>query len=142
MILVDTCVLLDLSTVDPGWFDWSLRQVTHFGSVDTLGYNPVIYAEAGVGALRQKDLDERFSGWRFDPIDRDVSWRAAKAHAVYRRRGGRREGVLGDFWIGAHAEVRGWRLLTRNPEDFKDFALGKNLIHPGHQDAPAVRKGS
>ena len=36
MILVDTCVLLDLSTGDPDWFDWSLRQITHFGSVDTM----------------------------------------------------------------------------------------------------------
>ena len=47
MILVDTCVLLDLSTGDPVWFDWSLRQITHFGSVATLVYNSVIYAETG-----------------------------------------------------------------------------------------------
>jgi predicted nucleic acid-binding protein len=135
VILVDTCVLLDLSTGDPDWFDWSLRQITHFGSVDTLVYNPVIYAETGVGHARKKDLDERFSGWLFDPFDTDVCWRAAKAHSVYRRRGGKRDRVLGDFWIGAHAEVRGWRLLTRNPDDYQDFTLGKNLIHPGHGDA-------
>jgi predicted nucleic acid-binding protein len=136
VILVDTCVLLDLSTGDPDWFDWSLRRLTHFGSVDTLVYDPVIYAEAGVGLARQKDLDQRFLGWRFDPFDTDVAWRASRAHATYRRRGGKREHVLGDFWIGAHAEVRGWRLLTRNPEDFKSFNSGKNLIHPGHNDAP------
>ena len=135
MILVDTCVLLDLSTQDPKWFDWSLRQITHFGSTDTLAYNPVIYAEAGVGLPRQKELDERFSGWHFDVFDKEVSWRASKAHTGYRARGGRRARVLGDFWIGAHAEVRGWRLLTRNPADFNDFVLGKNLIHPGHHDA-------
>ena len=137
MILVDTCVLLDLSTGDPDWFAWSLRQITHFGSVDTLVYNPVIYAETGVRQARQKDLDQRFFGWRFDRFDTDVAWRASRAHATYRRRGGTREHVLGDFWIGAHAEVRGWRLLTRNPEDFRNFTLGKNLIHPGHHDAPA-----
>jgi len=136
VILVDTCVLLDLSTGDPDWFDWSLRQITHFGSVDTLVYNPAIYAETGVGHAQKKDLDERFFGWRFDPFDTDVCWRAAKAHALYRSRGGKRDRVLGDFWIGAHAEVRGWRLLTRNPDDFQDFALGKNLIRPAHNDAP------
>jgi len=136
MILVDTCVLLDLATGDTEWFDWSLHQISHFGSVDTLVYNPVIYAEAGVGVARQQDLDERFSDWRFDPFDTDISWRAARAHALYLRRGGKRARVLGDFWIGAHAEVRGWRLLTRNPEDFKDFTLGKHLISPGHHDAP------
>lgn len=135
MILVDTCLLLDLSTRDPKWFDWSLRQITHFGSMDTLVYNPVIYAEAGAGQARQKDLDGRFSGWHFDAFDKNVAWRAAKAHARYCARGGRRERVLGDFWIGAHAEVRGWHLLTRNPDDFDDFTLGKNLIHPNHHDA-------
>lgn len=111
--------------------------MTHFGSGDTLVYNPVIYAEIGVGQTRQKDLEERFTGWRFDPFDTDVAWRAARAHSAYRKQGGKRERVLSDFWIGAHAEVRGWRLLTRNPKDFKTFTLGKNLIHPGHHDAPA-----
>ncbi len=137
MILVDTCVLLDLATHDPNWFAWSLRQISHFGSVDKLVYNPVIYAEAGVRLTRQKDLDERFSDWQFDPIDTEVAWRASRAHADYLKRGGKRAHVLGDFWIGAHAEVRGWRLLTRNPDDFSRFALGKNLIHPGHHDAPS-----
>ena len=136
MILVDTCVLLDLSTRDPDWFDWSLRQITHFGSVDTLVYNPVDYAEIGVGQSRQSDLADRFTDWHFDSFDTDVAWHAARAHAAYRKQGGKRERVLGDFWIGAHAEVRGWRLLTRNPADFKNFTLGKNLIHPGHYDAP------
>ncbi len=137
MILVDSCVLLDLATGDPDWFEWSLRQITHFGSVDGLAYNPVIYAETGVRHASKKELDRRFAGWHFDPFDTDVAWRAARAHASYRARGGKRERVLGDFWIGAHAETRGWRLLTRNPADFRDFTLGKNLIHPDHRDAPA-----
>ena len=135
MTLVDTCILLDLATRDPKWFDWSLRQLAHFGSVDTLAYNPVIYAETGVGRSRQRDLDEQFVGWHFDSFDKDIAWRAAQAHRSYRARGGRRERVLGDFWIGAHAEVRGWGLLTRNPDDFRDFTLGKNLIHPGVRSA-------
>jgi predicted nucleic acid-binding protein len=130
MILVDSCVLLDLATRDPQWFDWSLEKITHFGSVDTLVYNPVIYAEVGAKVALRSDLDDRFSGWHFDPFDLDVAWRAARAHADYRAQGGTRERVLGDFWIGAHAAARGWKLLTRNPEDFKTFQLGANLVHP------------
>ena len=139
MILVDTCVLLDLSTSDPDWFDWSLRQITHFGTIDTLVYNPVIYAETGIMYARQRDLDERFAGWVFDSFDAAISWRASQAHSNYRARGGKRERLLGDFWIGAHAEVRGWKLLTRNPDDYRDFTLGKHLIHPGHHDAPGKK---
>ncbi|MEX1117298.1 MAG: type II toxin-antitoxin system VapC family toxin [Terrimicrobiaceae bacterium] len=137
MILVDTCVLLDLATEDPRWFDWSLRQITYFGSIEELAYNPVIYAEMGVKERHQGSLDRRFAGWFFDSFDTKIAWRAARAHSDYRARGGKRERVLGDFWIGAHAEVRNWYLLTRNPEDFKEFSLGRRLIHPGHGDASA-----
>lgn len=136
MILVDTCVLLDLATEDPKWADWSARQLAHFAAQDTLLLSPVVYAEAGQRYRQQGELDEIVQGLQWAALDREVCWRAAKAHAAYRTRGGKRERILGDFWIGAHAEVRGWKLLTRNPADFKDFTLGQQLIHPGHRDAP------
>jgi len=130
VILVDSCILLDLATRDPLWFEWSLEKLTHFGSFDTLVYNPVIYAEVGVKETDRAALDERFSGWHFEPFDREVAWRAARAHAAYRAKGGNRERVLGDFWIGAQAAARNWKLLTRNPADFKTFQIGSLLVHP------------
>jgi predicted nucleic acid-binding protein len=134
MILVDSCVLLDIATEDPKWLDWSARQIGHFGSVDTLLLSPVVYAETGQRYQQQSELDRVVAGFQWAPLDRAVAWRAAQAHAAYKARGGKQDRILGDFWIGAHAEVRGWRLLTRNPGDFNDFALSRLLIAPGKND--------
>lgn len=39
---------------------------------------------------------------------------AGKAFRLYRRAGGIRTGVLPDFFIGAHAQVAGFAILTRD----------------------------
>jgi predicted nucleic acid-binding protein len=132
MILVDTSVILDIATEDAKWQDWAERQIAHFGTVDTLAISPVIYAETGHRYPNRTALDRMLTGYEWADFDRAVAWRAAQAHAIYRARGGKRERILGDFWIGAHAEVRGWKLLTRNPDDFKGFSL--SLIAPGKGD--------
>ena len=139
MILVDTAVLLDLATQDRDWFVWSARQVAWFGTHDSLAINTIIYGELAVKCDRRGELDSRLAGWRIEPVDTDIVWRAAKAHAAYRAHGGKRERILGDFWVGAHAEVKGLQLLTRNPADFAGFHL-PDLICPGQNDAPNDRR--
>jgi predicted nucleic acid-binding protein len=42
----------------------------------------------------------------------DAAFLAGKCFLDYRRRGGCRTAPLPDFFIGAHAAVRGYRLLT------------------------------
>ena len=39
----------------------------------------------------------------------------SRAFLAYRQAGGRKRSPLPDFYIGAHAEVRGYALLTRDP---------------------------
>jgi predicted nucleic acid-binding protein len=135
MILVDTSVLLDIATVDPKWFRWSSAQVAHFADVDELVLSPVIYAELAVKAPSKSDLEARLSGFGFQSLTKEIAWRAAKAFESYRAAGGKRERVLGDFWIGAHAEVEHLALLTRNPRDFARFKVPL-MIAPGQNDAP------
>jgi predicted nucleic acid-binding protein len=36
-----------------------------------------------------------------------------------------------DFYIGAHAAVRGYRLLTRDPNRLAGYFPGVSLITPG-----------
>ena len=55
---------------------------------------------------------------------------AARAHLRYRRRGGTRHGVLPDFFIGAHAAVRGLPLLTRDPRRYRDYFPTLRVIAP------------
>ena len=55
------------------------------------------------------------------PIPHAALFRAGKVFQAYRRRGGTRTGVLPDFFIGAHAEVSGLRLLTRDAARYRTY---------------------
>jgi predicted nucleic acid-binding protein len=55
---------------------------------------------------------------------------AGKAFGQYRRRGGTKTQVLPDFFIGAHAAVQGWPLLTRDAARFRTYFPGVVVLGP------------
>ncbi|HEX9638741.1 MAG TPA: DNA-binding protein, partial [Acidobacteriota bacterium] len=55
---------------------------------------------------------------------------AGKAYRQYRERGGARAGVLADFFIGAHAAVRGIAVLTRDTSRIRAYFPTVALISP------------
>ena len=48
----------------------------------------------------------------------------------YRKRKGVKTGVLADFFIGAHAQIEGWTILTRDAARYKTYFPAVTLIHP------------
>lgn len=107
MIVVDTCVLVDVLDDDAEWSDWSREQLDVWSSRGPLIINPVIYAELSIGFETIDAVDriiER-AGLDFREIPHAALFLAGKASQLYRRRGGRRTGVLSDFFIGAHAAL-------------------------------------
>jgi hypothetical protein len=56
---------------------------------------------------------------------------AGKAFASYRRAGGTRRSPLPDFYIGAHAAVAGYRLLTRDRTRYATYFPKVTLSPPG-----------
>lgn len=136
MILVDTNVLLDVAESDPAWADWSQRQLEHLALTDTLTINPVIYTEFSIGYARIEEVEAVLAAVAMPiaPMPREALFLAGKAFLQYRQRGGSRSGVLPDFFIGAHASVEGWRLLTRDVARYRSYFPGLQLIAPGLGD--------
>lgn len=116
MILVDTCILLDVVQEDAQWADWSQEQLELAADRGGLLINPIIYSEFSVWyddiATVEQTLEEFEVA--YEALPREALFLAGKAFRRYRARRGTRTGVLPDFFIGAHAAVREVPLLTRD----------------------------
>ena len=132
MLLVDTNVLVDVLQNDPQWADWSIEQLRAQTKLHALAINPVIYAEMSLSFSMLEALDDVVltMGLELREIPRPALFLAARAYALYRRRGGGKGQVLPDFFIGAHAAVEGWPLLTRDASRFKTYFPTLDVIAP------------
>ena len=132
MVLVDTNVLVDVLQDDPQWADWSIGQMRALASVHQLTINPIVYAEISLSFSTMEALDDivQTLGLQVREIPRAALFLAAKAFAQYRRRGGSRQQVLPDFFIGAHAAVEGWPLLTRDAKRFRTYFPSLDIVAP------------
>lgn len=131
-MLVDTNVLVDVLEDDPEWADWSIGQLRTQSRVHRLVINPVIYAELSLTFSTVEALDQVLSGMQLPVVEmpRPALFLAGKAFAQYRRRGGTKGNVLADFFIGAHAAVAGWPILTRDGSRYQSYFPTVNLVMP------------
>lgn len=132
MLLVDTDVLVDVLEDDPEWADWSIGQLRAQAKVHRLAINPVIYAELSTAFSTIEALDGAVGnlGLQLVEIPRQALFLAGKAFVRYRRRGGRKNNVLSDFFIGAHAAVSGHPVLTRDTGRYASYFPSVSLISP------------
>ena len=130
--LVDTNVLLDIADEGSAWWHWSSRRLAEAGNDGGLVINQVVYAELAAGYAAMEQLDAAFMAARFRR--EDIPWTAAflagTAFLRYRRAGGMRSSPLPDFFIGAHAAVRRYRLLTRDHGYYRRFFPTLVVISP------------
>lgn len=134
-VLVDANVILDVATEDPQWSDWSASMLAECADSGILIINPIIYAEVSVGFDRIEELDEALpaDAFRRDPLPWEAAFLAGKCFLAYRRRGGTRRSPLPDFYIGAHAAVKGLPLLTRDPKRYRTYFPHLTLLAPDEE---------
>lgn len=130
--LVDTNVLVDIAVRDPDWFNWSRLALAKAERTGPLVINPVIFAEFSV---RYETVDEVEALLPEDHFAREgLPWSAAfaagAAFGKYRKSGGARDRVLPDFLIGAHAVIRDYAILTRDPKGYRSYFPMVELITP------------
>jgi hypothetical protein len=132
MILFDTNVLLDIATADRVWLPWSEKEFRAAAVQGPILINPIIYAELAHAFASAADLDRWLDPAVFQrlPLPYAAGWLAAQAFLKYRRSGGAKTSPLPDFYIGAHAEVEGHTLVTRDAARYRTYFPNVALIAP------------
>ena len=132
MLLVDTSVLVDVLQNDPQWADWSIAQLRAQAQLHQLAINPVVYAELSLSFSTFEALDRVVATMELamHEVPRPALFLAGKAYLQYRRRGGGKAQVPPDFFIGAHAAVEGWPLLTRDASRFRTYFPSLEVVAP------------
>lgn len=130
--IVDSNVILDVVSEDEDWVDWSASMLARAAESGRLVINPIIYAEVSIGFARIEELDAAVPSDYFirEPLPWEAAFLAAKAFLGYRRRGGARQAPLPDFYIGAHAAVAGYTLLTRDPRRYRTCFPRLRIVAP------------
>lgn len=131
-MLVDTNVLVDVLENDPDWADWSITQLQAQSKVHRLVINPIIYSELSLTFSTVEALDHVLDGMelRMLEVPKPALFLAGKAFVQYRRNGGVKNNVFGDFFIGAHAAVSGMPVLTRDTRRYKNYFPRVKLVAP------------
>lgn len=130
--MVDSNVLIDIAYRDPVWLNWSRHQVMSAITDGPLVINQIIFAEF---SFRYEVYEEAEALLPHDEFRREhlpfmAAFAAAKAFSSYRRADGAKEKPLPDFFIGAHAMVQGYQIITRDPSGFRAYFPDVELITP------------
>ncbi len=131
-VLVDANVLLDVMTENTDWTGWSTEALARAGDHSRLVINPIIYAEVSIRYSRIEELEAALPKAMFDreEIPYEAAFLAGKSFLAYRRRGGMKRSPLPDFFIGAHAAVSKYFLLTRDAARYRTYYPKLSLLAP------------
>ncbi len=131
-ILVDSNVILDVFEADPSWADWSERMLQEYSVISPLYINAIIYSEVSIGFLKIEEVEAAVTGCGFQllPIPKEALFLAGKAFVHYQRTEGNKTNPLPDFYIGAHAAISGFKLMTRDISRIKSYFPRVELICP------------
>ena len=130
-VLVDSNVILDIFTADPAWSEWSSRALRDAADNNRVVINPIVYSEISVRFSRIEDIDAALpSVLEREPIPYEAAFLAGKVFSTYRRRSGNKTAPLPDFFIGAHAAVSGYTLLTRDTARYRTYFPALKIIAP------------
>jgi len=129
---VDSTVLLDVFGAHKIYGPQSAQLVQRCLSEGTLIACEIVWAETGAMFKRAEEFNAvmRKLQVSFSAMHETSAWRASHVWRQYRQRGGRRERVIADFLIAAHALEQADRLLTRDRGFYRDYFATLKVLDP------------
>lgn len=129
---VDSSILIDVLKKDPKFWEASL-QILHKARVQGIIIAcPIVWAEVAAFFEDARQMQSAFTeaGISSDNFNPDCAELAGKLWRKYRQQGGKREHIVADFLIAAHAQVRCGRLLTRDRGFYRRYFQELQIIEP------------
>lgn len=129
---VDSSIILDILLDDPQFAEASLQLLETYLARGAVVVSPIAWSESAACLAPPSRFTEvaRSMGLIFDPLDQEACLLAAGMWREYRRRGGPRGRILADFLVGAHAQLRADRLLTRDRGFYRSCFEGLEVVEP------------
>jgi predicted nucleic acid-binding protein len=139
LILLDTNVVIDAQNEGSPFYTWSNQVIAEGISTDGVGINAITLAELCSAARADSEkVQAELHSADISIIDLParaaaICGRAYRRYRLARRRSGAGKAPsvpLPDFFIGAQAELMGWKLATRDVERYRLYFPAVELIEP------------
>jgi len=138
MILLDTNVVVDALDKDQAHHGWSRKQIEDAVVGEGGGISAVTLAELCAGAREPENVETEIKRLGITVLDVPVAAAATCGKAYRRYVTARRNSggtpppktPLPDFFIGAQAEIMGWKIATRDEGRFKKYFPKVILVTP------------
>ena len=138
MTLFDTSVILDALERNSEHFEWALNLIIEAAATGGAAVNAVTVAELCAGDRDPAVVSADLQNWEVRVLDvpaaaAPVCGKAHRRYAISRKNSGGGSAPkipLPDFFIGAHAEIMGWKLATRDSERIARYFPKVGLVTP------------
>jgi len=138
MILLDTNVVVDAMDKTQAYHAWSKKQIEDAVVMEGGAISVVTLAELCAGAREPELVEQELKslGVRVYELPASAAVICGKAYRRYitarRVSGGSAppKMPLPDFFIGAHAEIMGWKIATRDHQRFSRYFPKVRLLTP------------
>ena len=130
---VDSMVLIDLFQEEPQWAPRAATAIDRAIRSGRLVACDVVWAEVAGRFASDAVLAAAMSelGVEFDGVTEAAATKAGRLWRSFRQRGGvRRDRIVPDFHVGAHALDRADALLTRDRGFYRRYFKGLQVIEP------------
>jgi predicted nucleic acid-binding protein len=130
---IDTNVLLDVLIPNEAFYAASAAALERAAG-GSMVVCDLVYAELAVHFESQAECDDFLDSneIRVESLTRRAHFLASRAWRIYRRSGGKRNRILTDFLIGAHAQEKAGRLLSRDRGFYRELFPSLIVDDPSH----------